>query len=89
MLQILIALILKLCEEKWIHRQLKFPTIPQQYGVVERRNCALLDMVRSMMAKVDLVILFFGDVILTIAYFLNRVSSKLVLTIKLLIFLKV
>ena len=72
-----------------MHKQLTFPTIPQQYGVVERRNCALLDMVRSMMAKVDLIILFFGDVILTIAYFLNRVSSKLVITVKLLVFLKV
>ena len=43
-----------------MHKQLTFPTIPQQYGVVERRNCALLDMVRSMMAKVDLIIFFGG-----------------------------
>ena len=55
-------------------------TIPyalQQNGVVEKRNITLLDMVRSMMAQDNLPISFWGDELLTTAYILNRVPSKL------------
>ena len=36
----------------------------------------MLDMVRSMMAHANLPISFWGDVLLTAAYILNRVPSK-------------
>ena len=49
---------------------------PQQNGVTKCRNRTLLDMVRSMMAHVNLPISFWGDALLTAAYILNRVSSK-------------
>ena len=38
----------------------------------------LLDMVRSMMAQTKLPISFWGDALITAAYFLNRVPSKFV-----------
>uniref|UniRef100_A0A2N9G9I0 Integrase catalytic domain-containing protein n=1 Tax=Fagus sylvatica TaxID=28930 RepID=A0A2N9G9I0_FAGSY len=65
-----------LCEEKGIRRQLTISNTPQQNGVAERRNRTLLDMVRSMMAQANLPISFWGDVLLTAAYILNRVPSQ-------------
>lgn len=44
--------------------------------MVERRNRTLLEMVRSMMAQVNLPILYWGDALLTAAYILNQVPSK-------------
>ena len=38
----------------------------------------LLDMVRSMMAQANLLISYWGDVLLTATYVLNRVPSKTV-----------
>ena len=52
------------------------PGIPQWNGVSERRNRTLLDMVRSMMSHADLPISFWGLVILTTIYVLNRTPSK-------------
>ena len=44
----------------------------------ERRNQTLLDMVRSMMSQSDLPISFWGYVLKTAAFILNRVPSKAV-----------
>ena len=57
-------------------KQLMIPSTPQQNGVTERWNRTLLDMVRSMMAHINLQISFWGDALLTVAYILNRVPSK-------------
>ena len=65
-----------LCDEKGIERQLSIPYTPQQNGVAERRNRTLLEMARSMMAQANLPITFWGNVLLTTAYALNRVPSK-------------
>ena len=56
------------------------PSTPQQNGVAEKRNRTLLEMVRSMMAQVNLPILFWGDALLTTACILNCVPSKSVPT---------
>ena len=66
----------ELCEEKGIRRQLTIPGTLQQNGVAERRNCTLLEMVRSMMAQANLPISFWEDALLTATYILNRVPSK-------------
>jgi len=66
------------CEEKGI-QQLPIPCTLQENGVAERRNRALLDMVRSMMAHATLSISFLGDALLTAAYIHNRVPSKSVI----------
>ena len=46
----------ELCDEKGIMRQLTMPRMPQQNGVVERRNRILLEMVRLIMAQANLPI---------------------------------
>ena len=56
--------------------QLTPPATPQINGVSERRNHTLLDMVRSMMSKSDLPLLFWGYTLETTAFTLNRVPSK-------------
>ena len=66
----------ELREEKGIRRQLTIPGTPQQNGVAKRRNCTLLEMVRSMMAQANLPISFWEDALLTATYILNRVPSK-------------
>ena len=52
------------------------PYTPQLNGVAKRRNCTLMDMVRSMMCFADLPISFQRYGLETVAYILSRVSSK-------------
>ena len=56
------------------------PGTPQCYGVSERRNRALLDMVRSMMYLTDLPLSFWGYALETVAFTLKRAPSKSVET---------
>ena len=50
--------------------------MPQHNDVFNRRNRTLLDMVRSMMSHTDLPKMFWGHVLDTASYTLNRVPSK-------------
>ena len=56
--------------------QLTPPGTPQCYGVSERRNRTLLDMMRSMMSLTDLPLLFWGYALETAAFTFNRAPSK-------------
>ena len=56
------------------------PGTPQCYGVSERRNRTLLDMVRSMMSLIGLPLSFWGYALETAAFTLNRAPSKSVET---------
>ena len=60
--------------------QLTPPGTPQRYGVSERRNRTLLDMVRSMMYLTNLPLSFWGYALETAAFTLNRAPSKSVET---------
>ena len=51
--------------------QLTPPGTPQRYGVSERRNRTLLDMVRSMMSLTDLPLLCWGYALETAAFTLK------------------
>ena len=51
--------------------QLTPPGTPQRYGVSERRNRTLLDMVRSMMSLTDLPLSFWGYALETAAFTLK------------------
>ena len=51
--------------------QLTPPGTPQHYGVSERRNRTLLDMVRSMMSLTDLPLLFWGYALDSVAFTLK------------------
>ena len=66
----------ELCNKKRINRQLTILGTPQQNGLAERRNRTLLEIVKLMMAQSNLPISYWGDVLLTIAYILNRVPLK-------------
>ena len=56
------------------------PGTPQHYGVSERRNCTLLDIVRPMMSLIGLPLSFWGYALETAAFTLNRGPSKSVET---------
>ena len=56
--------------------QLTPPGTPQRYGVSERRNRTLLDMVRSMMSLIGLPLSFWGYALEIVAFTLNRTPSK-------------
>ncbi|KAL4364246.1 hypothetical protein GQ457_04G019210 [Hibiscus cannabinus] len=66
----------ELLKECGIVSQLTPPGTPQWNGVSERSNRALLDMVRSMMSHTDLPTSFWGYVLETTTFTLNRVPSK-------------
>ena len=52
------------------------PRTPQCYGVFERRNRTLLDIVRSMMSLIGLPLSFWGYALETATFTLNRAPSK-------------
>lgn len=52
--------------------------IPQQNGVVERRNKTLIEMVRSMMCRSNLPHSLWGEALQMANYILNRVPMKLI-----------
>ena len=53
---------------------------PQQNGVAKRTNYMLLEIVRSMMAQVNLPIKFWEDVLLITICILNHVPLKFIST---------
>ncbi|KAA0059674.1 retrovirus-related pol polyprotein from transposon tnt 1-94 [Cucumis melo var. makuwa] len=62
--------------EHGIQLKLSAPNMPQQNGVLERRNRTLLDMVCSMMSLAQLPDSFWGYALETTIYILNNVLSK-------------
>jgi len=63
-------------QENGIVAQYSTPGEPQQNGVAERRNCTLMDMVRSMMSYSTLPISLWMEALKTAIHILNRVPSK-------------
>lgn len=49
---------------------------PKQNKVLERRNRTMMDMVRSMMCKVDLPLFLWGEAVKTTNYIVNRVPKN-------------
>ncbi len=56
--------------------QYSMPGEPQQNGVAERRNCTLMDMVRSMLSHSTLSVNLWIEALKIAAHILNRVPSK-------------
>ena len=52
------------------------PYTPQQNGVVERKNCMILDMTHAMLKNKNLPKVFWGEAISTAIYLLNRAPTK-------------
>ena len=68
----------KFLEKHGIRARYTMPGTPQQNGVAERRNCTLMEMVRSMMSYSSVPISLWGEALKTAMYILNRVPSKAV-----------
>ena len=66
----------KFLQENGIVAQYSTPGEPQQYGVAERRNRTLMDMVRSMISYSTLPISLWMETLKTAIHILNRVPSK-------------
>ena len=63
-------------QENGIISQYSMPGEPQQNGVAERRNCRLMDMVRSMISNSSLPVNLWMEALKTTMHILNRVPSK-------------
>ena len=68
----------KLLEEEGIVVQYIMSGIPQQNGVAERKNCTLMDIVRSMISNSKLPLSLWSEALKTAVYLLNRVPSKVI-----------
>jgi transposase InsO family protein len=59
------------CLELGIEQQFSAPHVPQQNGVVERKNCTLVEMARTMLDEYRTPRRFWADVISTACYISN------------------
>ena len=65
------ALLNDFCSDKGINRQYSAPRTPQQNGVVERKNCTLIEPARTMLSKSKLPMYFWAEVVNTACYTKN------------------
>lgn len=56
--------------------QTTYVDTPQQNGVVERKNCTLLEISRSIMIESSMPIKFLPEAITTVNYLTNRLLTK-------------
>ncbi|WRX10304.1 Integrase [Theobroma cacao] len=62
--------------EKGLDHNFSAPRTPQQNGVVETKNQTLKEMARTMLCENNLPKYFWAEVVNTVAYILNRVSIR-------------
>jgi transposase InsO family protein len=67
------------CLEHDIDQQFFTPRVPQQNGVVERKNCILVEMASTMLDEHMTPRLFWADVISTACYISNRIFLRSIL----------
>jgi hypothetical protein len=67
------------CHEHGIDQQFSAPHVPQQNGVVERKNRTLVEMVRTMLDEHRAPRRFWADAISTACYISNRIFLRLIL----------
>ena len=68
----------KFCEDIGLERQLTVAYSPQQNGVTERKNRTIVEMARSMLHEKGMPYHFWGEVVNTAVYLLNRCPTKAV-----------
>jgi hypothetical protein len=68
-----------LCLELGIEQQFSAPRVPQQNGVVERKNCTLVEMDRTMLDEHGTPRRFWADAISTACYVSNRIFLRSIL----------
>ena len=62
----------KFCEDHGIHRELIEVLIPQQNGMVERRNRTIIEKVRSLVHDCNLLIFLWSEAVFTTNHLINR-----------------
>jgi transposase InsO family protein len=67
------------CREHGIEQQFSAPRIPQQNGVVERKNRTLVEMARTMLDEHGTPRRFWADAISTACYVSNRIFLRSIL----------
>ncbi|KAF3659392.1 putative LRR receptor-like serine/threonine-protein kinase EFR-like [Capsicum annuum] len=67
------------CEESGIHRDLTTPYTPEKTGIAERKNCAIVEMARSMLQGKGLSNHFLDEAVATSVHLLNLSPTKAVL----------
>ena len=63
------------CSEKDIRHEKTVPGTPQQNGVAERMNRTIVEKIRCMLRMTNLPKLFWGEVVVTACYLINRSPS--------------
>ena len=66
------------CEKHGICRELMTLYTLEQNGVVERKNCTVVEMARSMLQEKNLPNKFWGEAVATTVYLLNLCPTKVV-----------
>jgi hypothetical protein len=64
------------CDEHSIKHFTTAPYTPQQNGVVERRNCTVVEMARCLLKSKGMPAEFWGEAVPTAVYLLNRSPTK-------------
>jgi hypothetical protein len=64
------------CADQGIQRHYSTPYNPQQNGVVERRNQTVVGMARALLKQRGMPAMFWGEVVVTVVYILNRSPTK-------------
>ena len=64
------------CDKNRISRHLTAPYLPQQNGVVERRNRTLLEMTRSILKHLSVPNLMWGESVRHSTYLINRIATR-------------
>jgi hypothetical protein len=67
------------CLEHGIEQQFSVPRIPQQNGDVERKNCTLVEMARTMLDEHETLRRFWADAISTACYVSNWIFLRSIL----------
>ncbi|KAJ9566346.1 LOW QUALITY PROTEIN: hypothetical protein OSB04_002312 [Centaurea solstitialis] len=67
-----------LCDDNGMIRHLTAPYTPQQNGVVERRNCTILEMTRSMLKAKQVPNYLWGEAVNHATYIINWIPSRAV-----------
>jgi len=65
------------CDQHGIVHQTTCPNTPQQNGVAERKNRALLEITRALLIESKVPAYFWPEAIATAAYLLNRLPTRI------------
>jgi transposase InsO family protein len=64
------------CTDEGVQRHYSAPYNPQQNGVIERRNQAVVGMARALLKQRGMFAVFWGEAVVTAVYILNRSPTK-------------